>query len=309
MALWIALALFAVLAAVITVYGYFHFARPGRVYAQLGGSGIPAVVDSGQRPPVYGVVTALAWTGEKVPISAEEASLVRRELMMAGFRQDNAVAIFYGCKVISAAALLAVALVFRPFIVPAGVLSILVPIAAAGLGFFLPNFVLDFLIGRRQDTLRLSLPDALDLMVVCVEAGLGLDQALRSVSNELKLAHPELCEELSLVSLEMRAGVSRATALNNLADRTGENEIRKLVAVLVQTDRFGTSMADALRTHSEFMRVRRRQEAEERANKVGVKLILPIFFLMLPSILIVAAGPGILMLFKNLFPLIRDAKL
>jgi tight adherence protein C len=309
MALWISLGLFLLLAAVITAYGYYHYARPGRIYAQLGGAAAPAVVDSGEKPPIYGVVTALAWTGEKVPISAEEASLVRRELMMAGFRQDNAVAVLYGCKIVCAAALLAAALLLRPYIVPQGVLSVLVPAAAAGLGFFLPNFVLDFLITRRQDILRLSLPDALDLMVVCVEAGLGLDQALRSVSSELRLAHPELCDELSLVSLEMRAGVSRATALNNLAERTGENEIRKLVAVLVQTDRFGTSMADALRTHSEYMRVRRRQEAEERANKVGVKLILPIFFLMLPSILIVAAGPGILMLFKNLFPLIRDAQL
>ncbi len=309
MALWISLGLFFLLAAVITAYGYYHFAKPGRIYAQLGGAGLPAVVDSGEKPPMYGVVTALAWTGEKVPISAEEASMVRRELMMAGFRQDNAVAVFYGCKILSAIALLALALFLRPVIAPPGPLSVLLPVFAAGLGFFVPNFVLDFLITRRQDILRLSLPDALDLMVVCVEAGLGLDQALRSVSQELRLTHPELCEELSLVSVEMRAGVSRATALNNLADRTGENEIRKLVAVLVQTDRFGTSMADALRTHSDFMRVRRRQEAEERANKVGVKLILPIFFLMLPSILIVAAGPGILMLFKNLFPLIRDAKL
>lgn len=309
MALWISLGLFFLLAAVITAYGYYHFAKPGRIYAQLGGAGLPAVVDSGEKPPMYGVVTALAWTGEKVPISAEEASMVRRELMMAGFRQDNAVAVFYGCKILGAIALLALALFLRPVIAPPGALSVLLPVFAAGLGFFAPNFVLDFLITRRQDILRLSLPDALDLMVVCVEAGLGLDQALRSVSQELRLTHPELCEELSLVSVEMRAGVSRATALNNLADRTGENEIRKLVAVLVQTDRFGTSMADALRTHSDFMRVRRRQEAEERANKVGVKLILPIFFLMLPSILIVAAGPGILMLFKNLFPLIRDAKL
>lgn len=308
MALWIALSLFAFLAAVITLFGYYRFARPGRVYAQLGGGGMPAVVGEAEKPPFYGVVTALAWAGEKLPVSAEEASLTRRELMMAGLRQDNAVAVYYGCKVVCAAALLALALAFRTVIVPPGPLSLIVPASAAFGGFLLPGFVLDFLIARRQDTLRLALPDALDLMVVCVEAGLGLDQALRSVSTELKLTHPELCEELSLVSLEMRAGVSRSTALNNLADRTGENEIRKLVAVLVQTDRFGTSMAEALRTHSEFMRIRRRQEAEERANKVGVKLILPIFFLMLPSILIVSAGPGILMLFKNLFPLMRDAQ-
>ncbi|MCX7605247.1 MAG: type II secretion system F family protein [Bryobacteraceae bacterium] len=308
MELWISLGLFLFLAAVITLYGYHHFARPGRIYAQLGGASAPAVVGEGDKPPFYGVVAALAWAGEKVPVSAEEASAVRRELMMAGFRQDHAVAVFLGAKLVSAALLLALALALRPVISPPGILNVVIPGVAAVLGYFLPSLVLDFLIGRRQETLRLSLPDALDLLVVCVEAGLGLDQALRTVSSELKITHPELCDELSLVSLEMRAGVSRATALNNLAERTGEDEVRKLVAVLVQTDRFGTSMADALRTHSEFMRVRRRQEAEERANKVGVKLILPIFFLMLPSILIVAAGPGLLMIFKNLFPLIRDAQ-
>lgn len=309
MALWISIGLFLFLTALITFYGYHHYARPGRVYAQLSSAGVPQVVVGSDKPPFYGVITALAWTGEKVPVSAAEASQVRRELMMAGLRDDKAVAVFYGTRVLSALLLLVAALALRPMLMPPGILSMVLPVAAAALGFFLPAFVLDFLIARRQQTLRLALPDALDLLVVCVEAGLGLDQALRTVSSELKITHPELCEELSLVSLEMRAGVSRATALNNLAERTGEDEIRKLVAVLVQTDRFGTSMADALRTHSEFMRVRRRQEAEERANKVGVKLILPIFFLMLPSILIVAAGPGLLMLFKNLIPLMRDAQL
>jgi tight adherence protein C len=153
--------------------------------------------------------------------------------------------------------------------------------------------------------LRLALPDGLDLMVVSVEAGLGLDQAVQNVGRELAVAHPELSEELSLVTLEMRAGKRRAEALRNLAVRTGEPELRKLTAILIQSDRFGTSMADALRTHSEFMRVRRRQEAEERAAKVGVKLVFPIFFFILPSILVVAAGPGILQVFKYLFPMMK----
>ena len=130
-----------------------------------------------------------------------------------------------------------------------------------------------------------------------------------NVSRELKLTHRELAEELGLVNLEMRAGKRRADALRNLADRTGESEIRKLVAIMVQTDRFGTSMADGLRTHSDFMRVRRRQQAEERAGKVGVKLVFPIFFLILPSMLIVAAGPGLLQVFKHLFPMMRQFQL
>jgi tight adherence protein C len=165
--------------------------------------------------------------------------------------------------------------------------------------------MLEKMMDKRQERLRLSLPDALDLLVVSVEAGLGLDQAMLNVSRELITAHKELSEELRMVMLEMRAGKRRIDALRNLAERTGEAELRKLVAILVQTDRFGTSIADSLRTHSDFMRVRRKQQAEERAGKVGVKLVFPIFFFILPAMLIVAAGPGILQLFKHLFPLMK----
>jgi tight adherence protein C len=139
-----------------------------------------------------------------------------------------------------------------------------------------------------------------------VEAGLGLDQAMQYVATELVKAHPDVCQELELANLEIRGGKRRTEALHNLAERTEEPELRKLVAVLVQTDRFGTSIADSLRTHSEFMRVRRRQEAEERAAKVGVKLVFPIFFLILPSMLVVVAGPGLLQVFKFLFPMMRS---
>jgi tight adherence protein C len=158
----------------------------------------------------------------------------------------------------------------------------------------------------RHERLRFGLPDALDLMVISVEAGLGLDQAIQYVGKELAITHKDISEELALVNLEMRAGKRRPDALHNLADRTGEPELRKLVAILVQTDKFGTSIADSLRTHSDFMRVRRRQEAEERAGKVGVKLVFPIFFLILPAMLIVAAGPGLLQIFKYLFPMMKN---
>ena len=158
---------------------------------------------------------------------------------------------------------------------------------------------------KRQEILRLSLPDALDLMVVSIEAGLGLDQAIQHVAREMQMSHPLLSEELSLVTLEMRAGKRRAEALKNLSERTGEGELRKLVAILIQNDRFGTSMGESLRTHSDFLRSRRRQEAEERAGKVGVKLVFPIFFCILPSMLVVAAGPGLLQVFKYLFPMMK----
>ena len=175
-----------------------------------------------------------------------------------------------------------------------------------GAGWVLPRFFLEKKVAKRQEILRLSLPDALDLMVVSVEAGLGLDQAIQHVARELHPSHPDLSEEMSLVTLEMRAGKRRSEALRNFAERTGEAEIRKLVAILVQNDRFGTSMGESLRTHSDFMRMRRRQEAEERAGKVGVKLVFPIFFFILPSMLVVAAGPGILQVFKYLFPMMKQ---
>jgi len=179
--------------------------------------------------------------------------------------------------------------------------------AGAAAGFFLPNLVLDKLVSARQERLRFALPDALDLMVVCMEAGLGLDQAIAAVARELQPTHKDISEELSLVTLEMRAGKRRAEALKNLADRSAESELRKLVATMIQADRFGTSVAESLRTHSEFMRVKRRQQAEERAAKVGVKLVFPIFLFILPAMLLVAAGPGLLMLFKHLFPLMSGA--
>jgi tight adherence protein C len=158
------------------------------------------------------------------------------------------------------------------------------------------------LVKRRREKIRFSLPDVLDLLVVCSEAGCGLDQAIVNVSRELKTVHPPVADELALVNMEIMAGKSRADALRNFGRRTGEDEVKKLVAILVQTDRFGTSVSEALRTQSDFLRIRRRQEAEERAGKVGVKLVFPIFFFCLPSLLVVTAGPGMLQLFHNLFP-------
>ena len=178
--------------------------------------------------------------------------------------------------------------------------------AAGFAGWFGPSFVLDHLVSARQERIRDGLPDALDLIVVCVEAGLGLDQAMHHVSRELMDVHPDISQEIEIVNLEIRGGKRRMDALRSLSDRTGEPELSKLVAVMIQTDRFGTSIADSLRTHSDFMRVRRRQEAEERAAKIGVKLVFPIFFLILPSMLIVVAGPGLLQVFKYLFPLMRQ---
>ena len=145
---------------------------------------------------------------------------------------------------------------------------------------------------RRQHRIRLSLPDALDLLVVSVEAGLGLDQALQRVGDELAFAHPDLSDELRLINLELRAGKARAEALHNLAERTGVDDLSSLVAMLVQTDKFGTSVAQSLRVHSETLRTKRRQRAEEAAAKTGVKMVFPLVFCIFPAIWVVTHRPG-----------------
>jgi tight adherence protein C len=309
MAAFISFALFAILMGAISIYGYRRYAKPGRVYEQLGGPAAISnpVVDKVSEDEPGLTVTVIEEIGKNVPISPEDAALSRRELIAAGYRNDSALPIFYGLKIVFCATLVVLALMFRGNISNT-ILGIVLVATAGFLGYFGPNFYLDHLVDQRRESLRMSLPDALDLMVISVEAGLGLDQAIQYVARELGITHPVLAEELGLLNLEIRAGKRRADSLRNLADRTGEGELRKLVAILIQTDKFGTSMADSLRTHSDFMRVRRRQEAEERAGKVGVKLVFPIFFFILPSMLLVAAGPGLLQVFKYLFPLMRQFK-
>ncbi|HZT31097.1 MAG TPA: type II secretion system F family protein [Bryobacteraceae bacterium] len=304
-------ALFASLMVGLSFAGYRRHLRSARILRRLeeplvvevemeGGEALPA------KPGV--LVQLLERLGGYLPVSPAETGGLRRELGRAGYRAEAAPAVFYGVKVVTAAALPLLIFLLRDNLPPHPPLRLVLLGFAAVAGFTLPNIVLERLVRRRQERLRLSLPDALDLMVVSVEAGLGLDQAMLYVTRELRSTHPEICDELGHVTLEMRAGKRRADALRNLAERTGEAEIRKLVAILVQNDRFGTSMAESLRTHSDFMRTRRRQEAEERAAKVGVKLVFPIFFFILPSMMLVTAGPGLLQIFKQLFPMMKQIR-
>jgi len=307
MAILIAGLVFAALLAFILFLGYRFYARPGRVYQQLGG---PAVLTLPQlehdETELNVVVSLLEKLGHAVPVNDEDASVVQHDLIAAGFSGDNAVWVYYGLRAVSVVVTVLLALLFRNSITSNPVLAIVIPVAAGFAGWFGPSYVLDYLVGARQERIRFGLPDALDLIVVCVEAGLGLDQAMQHVSRELMDVHPDISQEIEIVNLEIRGGKRRIDALRGLSVRTGEPELGKLVAVMIQTDRFGTSIADSLRTHSDFMRVRRRQEAEERAAKIGVKLVFPIFFMILPSILIVVAGPGLLQVFKYLVPMMRN---
>jgi tight adherence protein C len=305
------LLLFLSLTVLITGGGYWMYARPSRFQKRLGTLEESRAVAAAAGAPSEGagrawLVHVVQTIGEKVPLSPQEASMVRRTLIAAGFRSDRAIAVYYGVKILMAVAgLVAAGFVWAHIQNP--MLRLLVWPALGVGGFFLPNLGMDLLVSRRQERIRFALPDALDLMVVCMEAGLGLDQAINSVSKELLVTHKDLSEELGLVTLEMRAGKRRVEALKNLAARTGESELSKLVATMVQADRFGTSVAESLRGHSDFMRVKRRQAAEERAAKVGVKLTFPIFFFIMPAIMLVAAGPGILQLVRGMSRVMNGA--
>lgn len=295
---------------ITTWCGYRFLYKPGRLIRQLGN---PVIADPQQAllqqtASAQGstVVTVLHNLGRRIPSSEAEVATLRTELIRGGYRSENSVAVFYGLRIVTTLAMLCFSLMLEPHMPPNPVMKIALMFSGCAAGWILPRFVLEKKVAKRQEVLKLSLPDALDLLVVSVEAGLGLDQAIQHVARELDVTHPELSEEMSLVTLEMRAGKRRADALRNLGERTGSAEIRKLTAILIQNDRFGTSMGESLRTHSDFMRTQRRQEAEERAGKVGVKLVFPIFFFILPSMLIVAAGPGLLQIFKFLFPLMRS---
>jgi tight adherence protein C len=308
MAIVVCISLFLALMIAISLYGYRRYLRPARVYEQLGQpvTTPTAVVNLGDQTQEQTVTVKLIESlGNLMPVSQQDAAGTKERLIMGGYRTDSAVAVFFGIRILVCLAAIIFTFMIREKITDNPVLRVVLVLFGAGGGFMLPSLRLDSRITKRQKKLRLALPDLLDLLVVAVEAGLGLDQAIQHCSRELEFAHKELSEEMAQVNFEMRAGKRRADALKNLSDRTGEAELRKLVAILVQTDRFGTSMAESLRNHSDDLRVRRRQEAEERAAKVGVKLVFPIFLFILPSMLVVSAGPGLLQVFKNLFPMMQ----
>ena len=238
-------------------------------------------------------------------MSADDSSMTQQMLTHAGYRSDNAVKIYYGIRIVSTAVMAFLGLTFRNSISANASMHIVFPAAMALGGFILPNFMLEKKIKKRLDDSAAgaagrSGPDG---DRGGSRAGTGSGHPVRG--TELRNAHKELTEEFMLVNLEIRAGKRRGDALKNLGERAGEPELRKLMAILIQNDRFGTSVAESLRQHSDHLRVRRRQEAEERAAKVGVKLVFPIFFFILPAMMLVCAGPGVLGVVKYLLPLMK----
>jgi tight adherence protein C len=226
---------------------------------------------------------------------------IRDGLSEAGFRSPNAVAVFLGAKIALAALLPVVFLsIMATLGNPFGGQKLIVAIGLGVLGFYLPTLWLWDQAGKRKLDIQHALPDALDLMVVCVEAGLGLDAAMVKVASEVQLGSPSLSSELKLVNQEMRAGAARIDALRNLARRTGVQDLQSLVAVLVQADRLGTSVATALRSQSDSLRIRRRQRAEEAAHKTGVKMVFPLVLCIFPGLLVILLAPALLRVIRAL---------
>jgi tight adherence protein C len=250
-----------------------------------------------EKPPIRERIgQALDPLSRAMPLSPSDVSRTRRWLIQAGYRDPRHLTVYVGSRLVTAAIAFALA------VAVGGFNSSMLLVSVTAFGFFLPRFALKRMIRNRQQRIKLGLPDALDLTVICVEAGLALDQALMRVGEDLHHAHAELSDEFHLVNLEMRAGKPRAEALRNLVERTGVEDIRALVGTLIQTDRFGTSVAQALRVHSDSLRTERRQRAEEQAAKTTIKMVIPLVLFVLPSIIFVTLGPAVIQLVRTLMP-------
>jgi len=277
----------------------FAPARAATIEQRLGElTGTPAKV--AESDPAYerAVVSALKRMGAMAPKSPSEMGKLQQRLVAAGYRSREALIIFFGIRLAFAVAcflVLTTPLLGRP--------NFFAGLGGCGLGYVLPGMALARMAKRRQHRIRLGLADVLDLLVVSVEAGLGLDAAIQRVSDELAFAHPDLSDELRLVNLELRAGKARTEALRNLGERTGVDDVTSLVAMLVQTDKFGTSVAQSLRVHSETLRTKRRQRAEEAAAKTGVKMVFPLVFCIFPAIWVVSIGPAAIKFIQVLMPM------
>jgi tight adherence protein C len=245
-----------------------------------------------QRARLEGILQQL---GERVQKGRDYAGL--RDLMVqAGYRKPNAPMIYRGVRLAAPLALGAFGVMMSPV---AGKAGLMVGMGLAVVGWIVPSFYIGGKVRKRQKDLRKALPDALDALVVCVEAGLGLNQAMVRVAEEIRHISVLMSEELALTNLEMRAGVPREEALRNLASRTGLPDLRSLVTMLIQTDRFGTSIAQALRVQSDTLREKRKQRAEEAAAKTSIKMLFPLIFFIFPAMFVITLGPAVIQLIQG----------
>jgi tight adherence protein C len=290
---------FVLTAALASALGVLVWVNDPRPLERLGGLG-----GARARKSFFPRWTDLLAVAARLSRSAASSEGLKRQLMLAGFHNPAAVDWFHGAQVTAGFTLGLLGLAVGMNL--AGSSFAAVVMAASLFGFRMPYFYLSRHRAARAKELVRALPNTVDLLIVCIESGLGIDQALRLVAKELGDAHPELSREFVLLNAEIAAGKSRTDALRNLADRTAVDDIRDLVSALIQADRFGTSICQTLRTRSEFIRVQARQRAEEKAAKLGVKLILPIFFCVLPTLFVVTLGPAIYQLITELVPLVNS---
>jgi tight adherence protein C len=284
---------FAAAFLILSLAGFAIFREPVAARRLARVVAPPADVNALLRAPVVKRDARLALLIEPfqriLPRSSVDVSILLKRLVRAGYREKTYINIFYGAKVLVPAAL-CIAITVTGLWEYIGFFSY---VMALGLGFLVPDFWLGNRIKKRQTNIRLGLPDALDLIIICVEAGLGMDRAIQRTTDELRLSQPEIADELALVSLEQRAGRSRPDAWKNFADRTGVDSVRALASILIQADRFGTSVGKTLRAHADTLRTRRRQDAEEMAAKTTVKLIFPLVVFIFPALFVVTLGPSV----------------
>lgn len=307
MSFLLAVFIFLAIAVTISFAGLKLWVRPNEAIDRV--TGVSQVQIAQEKAPSHPSIVfneLVARLGNIIPASPKDVAIQQRKLIRAGIRNPNALKILYGSKVLFG--------VLCPLLMYFAVANsesdssnkTIAILASAALGFFGPNEYVKLKAGKRQKEITRGLANALDLLVVCVESGLGLDQAIVQVAKELEHAHREIAEEFSMVNLELKAGKRRVEALRNLADRTAVEDLKKLVAVLIQADRFGTGIAQSLRAHADFMRVQARQIAEEKAAKLGVKLVFPIFFCILPSLFVVTVGPMVMKIIRELLPMMNS---
>jgi tight adherence protein C len=295
------IAFFLFTAAAVAAAGYVFVLKPARTQTAHSEPPAQIVLDQPDLPIAQAAVLDMfRLIGEAIPGRGGQQAAARVLLSSAGFRWPAAVSVFLGIKC-------GMALMFGTAAAWAGVtfqsdrsLLFLPVLAGMGFGYLIPDRVLERLAARRAYQLRRGLPAAIDLMVLAVEAGQSLDAGILDASRGLRVTHPELASEFTQLHLELRANPSRIEALKNFADRGRDIELRKFTNLLIDTDRFGTSLGPALRTHARYLRTRFRQSAQERARKVGVKLIFPVFFLIFPSVILVTLGPAVILLYTQM---------
>jgi tight adherence protein C len=296
----ILIAFFLFTMAAVGAAGYVYMVRTARVQ-HVAEIPEPIALHPHEMPVAQAaVVDVFRSIGEAMPGGEAAAGRAQKQLMLAGYRWPSAVQTFLGIKIASAL-MLGIAGTWAAIAFSDNASMAFLPaICGLGFGYLLPDRVLERLAQRRLDRLRRGLPAALDLMVLAVEAGQGLDAAILDTSRGLRTTHPELAAEFTQLQLELRANTTRAEALKNFSARCHDLEVRKFVNLLIDTDRFGSSLGPALKTHARYLRIRFRQAAQEKARKVGVKLIFPVFFLIFPSVILVTLGPAVILIFTQM---------